>query len=107
VAGVRSEGKLRHEEKISVDLAETEVHLAMFVGENTIFQHSVEEFLGRREIIVRPDTDKHQEPALDGCDDGPLDPDFGREDPLQECDHAANGKVLKPELRQELSGLDL
>lgn len=79
----------------------------MFVGENTIFQHSVEEFLGRREIIVRPDTDKHQEPALDGCDDGPLDPDFGREDPLQECDHAANGKVLKPELRQELSGLDL
>ncbi len=107
MAGIRSEGKLRHEEKISVDLAKIEVHFAPFVGENTIFQYSVEEFLSRREIIVRPDTDKHQEPALDGCDDGPLDPDFGLEDPLQECDHAANGKVWKRELRQELSGLDL
>src|SRR5216684_4745419 len=92
VSGVGSESELRHQEEISSDLAEIEIHFAAFVGENAIFQHSVQEFLSRRGIVIRPDADKHQESALDRGDDRPLDPDFGLKNPLKECDHAVNGK---------------
>jgi hypothetical protein len=87
VPGVGSESELRDQEKISFDLAEIEVHFAMFVGENAIFQHFVQELLSGRGIIVRPDPDEHQESALDRGDDRPLDPDFGLKNPLKECDH--------------------
>jgi hypothetical protein len=87
VSGVGSESELRYEEEISFDLAEIEIHFAVFVGENAIFQHSAQELLSRRGIVVRPDADKHQQPVLDRGDGRPVDPDFGLKNTLKECDH--------------------
>jgi hypothetical protein len=66
----------------------------MFVGENAIFQQSVQKLLSRRDIIIRTYPHKHQESALDRSDGHPIDPDFGLENALQEGDHAANANKI-------------
>ena len=94
VARVGGERELWYQEEISFDLAEIEVHFALFVGENAIFQHSVQELLSRRSIIVRPDADEYQESALDRGDDRPLDPDIGLKNPLKESDQLSIQRQL-------------
>jgi hypothetical protein len=91
MACVGCQSELRYEEEISVDLAEIKVHFPLFVAKHAIFYSSFQELLGRRSIIVGPDAHKHQESALDRCDDDPVYLDFGLEDALQEGDHAVLG----------------
>src|SRR5256885_1220191 len=87
MAGVGSQGELRYQEEISVDLAKIQVHSAAFVGENAILQDPVEEPLAAGGMVIGPHRDKHQQPAPDRGEDGLIDPDFGFRNPLQQPDH--------------------
>jgi hypothetical protein len=87
VTGIRRQGKLRYEQKISLDLSQTQIHLASFIGENPVTQQTLDEFGRTRLIVLGFDADEHQQTAADGGMRRAGDLDTGTSDALQERDH--------------------
>jgi hypothetical protein len=78
---------LWYEQQISLDLAQTQIHLASFVCENPVSQQTLDEFGRTRLIVLGFDADEHQQTAADGGMRRAGDLHTGASDALQERDH--------------------
>jgi hypothetical protein len=62
-----------NQQEIPVDLLQVQVHFGAIIGENTIFECSIDQSYGSALIIAGPDPDQRQQAGRDPGHDAAID----------------------------------
>ena len=87
--------ELRHQQQFAVDLPQTQVHLAGFVGENAVFEQPVEQFGARRLVILGTDPHECQQSRSNRGGDFAADFNARAGDALKQGDHGSRRICLE------------
>jgi hypothetical protein len=82
-------------------LLQVQVHFAAYVGENAIFEHSIQQSLRAVHGVARTHPDQSEQAGTDGSDHRSLDAHARLQHPLQQRDHGLGGPIRSDDPRDE------